>query len=104
MKIFQILDGFCHWDATSQHPTLASTDGLYAPDIHFVEAPDYVFESWGFDPDAEGDARFIQPTPPDGWAYDEETGTFYPIDPEIIEALKSDEQKALEALGVQYET
>lgn len=79
MKIFQILDKFCHWDATKQHPTLDSTVGLYHPDITFVEAPDYVFESWGYDETQEGDARFVRPTAPDGWAYDDATGTFYII-------------------------
>lgn len=103
MKIIQILNGFCHWDATRKHPTLASTEGLYVPYIHFIEAPDYVFEGWGYDETAKGDERFIKPTPPEGWAYDDDTGTFYPIDPEIIESLKSEEQRALEALGVQYE-
>ena len=78
MKIFQILNGFCHWDATRKHPTLESTIGKYAPDILFVEAPDYVHEGCGFDETAEGDARFIIPTPPKGWLYDEATGTFYP--------------------------
>ena len=78
MKIFQVFMGFCHWDATRTHPTLESTEGLYAPDIVFVEAPDYVFEGWGYDEDAEGDARFVQPTPPEGWLYDPKTGTFYP--------------------------
>ena len=75
MKLFQILNGICHWDATSKHPTLASADGVYAPDIVFVEAPDSVFEGWGY-----LDGEFIQPTPPDGWLYDEITGTFYPAD------------------------
>lgn len=78
MKIFQILDNICHWDATKKHPTLESTEEKYAPDILFVEAPDYVFEGWGYDADAEGDARFIKPTPPEGWLYDDATGTFYP--------------------------
>lgn len=78
MKIFQILNGFCYWDATSIHATLESTNGRYSPEIHFVEAPDYVFESWGFDETAEGDARFIKPIPPEGWLYDDVTGTFYP--------------------------
>lgn len=78
MKIFQIFMGFCHWDATKMHPSIESTKGLYAPDIVFVEAPDYVFEGWGYDPDAEGDARFVQPIAPEGWLYDPETGTFYP--------------------------
>ena len=80
MKIFQIFGGLCHWDATMKHPTLESTKGLYAPDIVFVEAPDYVFEGWGYDDSKSGDAHFIKPTPPDGWSYDEKTGTFYPLD------------------------
>ncbi len=65
MKVIQVLNGFCHWDATTRHPTLESTVGKYAPNIVFVEAPDYVFESWGFDETQEGDARFIQPEPPE---------------------------------------
>lgn len=81
MKVFQISGGLCHWDATKKHPTLADTADRYAPDIVFAEAPDYVFEGWGYDATAEGDARFIQPTPPEGWAYDDATGTFYPLDP-----------------------
>lgn len=99
MKIFQILNNMCHWDATRMHPTLESTVGKYAPNIVFVEAPDYVFESWGYDESAEGDERFIQPTPPDGWLYDEATGTFYPEDelpgvpetePTELEQLRAD--------------
>lgn len=73
MKIFQILNGFCHWDATALHPTLKSTRGRYAPDIVFVEAPDCVFEGWGY-----ADGEFIRPEPPSGWVYDDATGTFYP--------------------------
>lgn len=81
MKIFQILSGFCHYDATPVHPTLADTVGKYAPDIVFVEAPDYVFEGWGFDETKEGDARFIKPTAPEGWYYDDATGQFKQINP-----------------------
>lgn len=103
MKVFQIFGGFCHWDATKKHPTLADTVDKYAPDILFVETPDYVFEGWGYDSTASGDARFVKPTPPEGWAYDDDTGTFYPTDPEIVESLKSPEQKALEILGVEVE-
>lgn len=80
MKIFQILNGFCHWDATRKHPTLESTVDRYAPDILFIETPDFVHEGWGYDENAEGDARFIRPETPEGWLYDEETGTFYPAD------------------------
>ncbi len=78
MKVFQIRNNICYNDATRQFPTVAATVGRFPPAVLFVEAPDNVFEGWGYDPTAEGDARFIQPTPPDGWLYDAETGTFYP--------------------------
>ena len=80
MKVIQVINNLCHWDATPVHPTLESTKGLYAPNIIFVEAPDYVREGWGFDWRKQGDERFIEPIPPEGFAYDKETGTFYAID------------------------
>lgn len=81
MKIFQILDGICYYDATPVHPTIADTIGKYPPTVQFVEAPDYVFENWGFDSTKTGDERFIKPTPPEGWYYDDATGSFKPINP-----------------------
>lgn len=72
MKVFQIEANICYWDATRQFPTVESTVGFFPPDLLFVEAPDNVFEGWGY-----VDGEFIQPTPPEGWAYDENTGTFY---------------------------
>lgn len=78
MKLFQIVDGFCYWDATQSVQSLSNTIGRYPPDVLFVEAPDYVFEGWGYDYTKEGDERFIVPEAPEGWVYDIETGTFYP--------------------------
>lgn len=75
MKIFQILNGICHWDATRMHPTLDDVRGAYAPDLAFVEAPDYVREGWGYT-----DGVFVAPPPPEGWGYDVETGTLYPLE------------------------
>lgn len=95
MKIMQILDGFCHWDATSQFPTMQELEGRFAPDIIFVEAPDYVFEGWGYDESVEGDARFIKPEPPEGFLYDDKTGTFYP---EGEEPPKSGEEVIIETI------
>ena len=97
MKIYQILNDIVHWQCDTCQ-TLAETAQTYAPDIVFVEAPDYVFPGWGY-----VDGEFIKPTAPEGWAYDDATGTFYPTDPEIIESLKPQEQKALELLGVRYD-
>ena len=77
MKVFYIQDGFCfHY-----HPEYSSAveaSQYFHPSFLFVDAPDYVFEGWGYDAEAEGDARFIKPVPPEGWLYDDGTGTFYP--------------------------
>lgn len=78
MKIFQILNNVCYYDITSLCPTLADTVGKYPPAVKFVETPDYVFEGWGYDESKTGDERFIKPTPPDGWIYDDASGCFYP--------------------------
>ncbi len=88
MKIMQILGDFVHWDATPQFPTMQDVEGRFAPDIIFVEAPDYVFEGWGYDETAVGDARFIKPEPPEGWLYDDKTGTFYPEGEEAPKSLE----------------
>lgn len=72
MKVFQIEANVCYWDATRQFPTVESTVGYFPPNLLFVEAPDYVFEGWGY-----MDGEFIKPEVPEGWLYDEDTGTFY---------------------------
>lgn len=77
MKIFQIVDNICFYDITNLCPTIADTVGRYPSTVIFVEAPDCVFEGWGFDESKTGDERFIKPTPPEGWLYDDATGCFY---------------------------
>ncbi len=77
MKIFQVFNGLCYYDLTQICPTLADTFDKYPHSLCFVEAPDYVFEGWGFDESKTGDERFIKPTPPEGWLYDDATGCFY---------------------------
>ena len=96
-KIFQIVNGFCHWQTPFQ--SLEETKA-FPPDCIFVEAPDYVNEQWGYDETKEGDERFIHPEPPEGWLYDEETGTFYPESdiPRMLEetqAAKQNENKMM---------
>lgn len=72
MKIFQISNDECYW--LTPYQSLAEITGKYPPNIQFVEAPDYVFEGWGY-----RDGEFIKPTPPEGFEYDDATGTFYEI-------------------------
>lgn len=77
MKIFIILKGFCYNDITKICNNLKTAKERYSPDTKIVEAPDYVFEGWGFDDSKSDEERFIQPIAPEGWLYDNETGTFY---------------------------
>lgn len=77
MKVFYISDNIVfHYHP--EYMSASEASQYFHPDFLFVDAPDYVFEGWGYDPDAEGDARFVKPTPPEGWLYDDKTGTFYP--------------------------
>lgn len=84
-KVFQIVDNLCYWDASKKFASVEETFGKYPESVKFVSAPDYVFEGWGY---IEGE--FIQPTPPEGWLYDPETGTFYLENPP--EDMKSDRE------------
>ena len=97
MKIFQIENGMCRWDATSKFPTLKSLTGRFPPSLCFVEAPDFVFEGWGY-----LDGEFIKPIPPDGWLYDDRTGTFYPED-EVAPSSAPTEEEDTNALLVDHE-
>ena len=76
MKIFQIVDNFVHYDMTHLYSSVEVARSKYPATVQIVEAPDYVFEGWGFNPNENGDDRFIRPTAPEGWEYDEATGTF----------------------------
>lgn len=79
MKIFQIVDKKCYWDATSQVHSIEQANRMYPSDILFVEAPNFVNEGWGYDDSKEKDDRFIKPETPEGWEYDPISGTFYKI-------------------------
>ena len=80
-KVFQIVNNMCSWQ--SPYKSIKETEGRYPADIKFVEAPDYVYEGWGYmEEDKDGNKltgaeRFIQPEAPEGWIYDVESGTFY---------------------------
>lgn len=88
MKVFQIVGNVCYWDASKQFPSLESTIGHFPPSVLFAEAPDYVFEGWGYDETAIGEERFLKPSAPEGFEYDEQTGTFYSKDSASNTAMK----------------
>lgn len=71
--------------------------GFFPPEVLFVEAPDYVYEGWGY-----LNGEFIKPTPPEGWLYDDKTGTFYLEDQSPPQPSRSD-QEVLADLLVDHE-
>ncbi len=82
MKIFQIVDGVCKWE--TPYKTMSEIIGRFPQDCLFVEAPDYVFEGWGYnskDNDGSilfGNDRFTKPIPSEGYAYNPYTGKCVP--------------------------
>jgi hypothetical protein len=71
MQIFQIFAGVAHYK--TKYTSLSEIlPGTFPPDVLFVEAPDNVREGWGYI-----NGEFVRPTPPEGWLYDDATGTFY---------------------------
>ena len=108
MKVFRIKNNSCWVEVTNRFPTLPATVGRFPPSVIFAEAPDYVREGWGFDASKDGDERFLQPQPPEGWLYDLESGTFYkegdPV-PKVEEPEPTTEEQItdLQAMAVDYE-
>lgn len=80
MKIFQIYGSQTHCELTHKYSNADEARKHYASNVQIEDAPDYVFLGWKFDATKEGDARFIKPTPPEGWVYDEKTGTFWNVE------------------------
>jgi hypothetical protein len=74
MKIMEIKNKYCFSDLT---PVAFRHDLSKINGLHYVETPDYVFPGWGYDETAEGDDRFVKPTAPEGWIYDEMGGSFH---------------------------
>ena len=77
MKVLLIKGRFCHEDVTERFASAEAAKRLY-PYCTFVDAPDFVFPGWGFEPDAHGDDRCLRPGVPEGFAYDDSCGCFVP--------------------------
>lgn len=78
MKFVIIENQFVTEDLTDFYETVESAR-FENPFKFVIEAPDYVFSGWIYDGTRVGDACFIKPNAPNGWEYDDETGTFYKI-------------------------
>lgn len=77
MKLFIVFNYQCYNDITKYYRSLEDAKNHYDNKTVIVEAPDYVFEGWGYDESKTFNDRFIKPVAPDGWLYDDDTGTFY---------------------------
>ena len=69
MKIYDIENGHTHHEYR-QFSSLKEAYEVYPETLELVEAPDWVLPGYGYDPTAEGDARFIRPELSEGWEYD----------------------------------
>ena len=87
MKIFQIVSSFVYYDMTNLYSSVDEARSKYPASVQIEEAPDYVFEGWGYDNTKTGNDRYIIPSAPDGWIYDPKTGTFYSPDYEITKKI-----------------
>ena len=81
MKIFQIINKITYADFSSHSSIANIPDKTYPETVmeQLVEAPDHVFLGWAYI-----NNEFVQPVTPEGFAYDEKTGTYYST---AIEAL-----------------
>ena len=77
MKVFEILNNTVHCEYP-QYSTAAEASSHYAPTIQFVDAPDWVWPGFGFDPSKSGDERFIRPELSEGYEYDENGNIWNP--------------------------
>lgn len=77
MKLFDVVDNEIHAEYTGMYENAEEASKHYAPNIVFVDAPNWVFPGFGFDPSRSGDDRFIEPTSDSpGWVY-YGNGTFW---------------------------
>jgi hypothetical protein len=83
MKVFHIINNRCNAQFKQYNALTDIPEGTLSAKMisEMVEAPDYVFTSWGYIPETK---KFIKPTTPEGFAYDEGTGTFYPIGESLL--------------------
>ena len=77
MKIFQILNNLTHAEFSYLGSIQEIPEGTFPQELmdQLIETPDEVFSGWGYI-----NGELIKPTPPEGFEYHEETGTFYSID------------------------
>ena len=90
MKVFEIVNGVCFREYP-EYANASEASKFFAPNIQFVDAPDDVWEGFGFDGSKKGDSRFIRPELSDGWVYDENGNPWNP------EEHRATERKGLHA-------
>jgi hypothetical protein len=79
MKIFQVINNVAHADFSEFGKTKAEIPkNLFPKKLmdELVDAPNEVFIGWFYD---KSNNQWIKPESPDGFEYDEESGTFYAV-------------------------
>ena len=85
MKVVQIFNKLVHSEFNKWGSIAEIPEGTFPQKLidELVEAPDYVFIGWGYN-----NGEFIKPTPPKDFAYDDNTGTFYPVGAEPLKRIQ----------------
>ena len=71
MKVVEIVNKRVHREYW-EYQTAEEAQKHFAQNIHFENAPDWVWEGYGFDASKTGDDRFIRPALSEGWVYNED--------------------------------
>lgn len=101
MKIVQVSDYFVTKDLTEFYSTIESARYDHAFET-ILEAPDYVFPGWIYDSSRPSPGCFIKPAVPDGWAYDDESGTFYNLNPVVETRLPTKTELHYDHLNLNF--
>ena len=90
MKVMEILNGVCHREYP-EYKDATEARKFFSDSIHFVDAPNWVWPGYGYNPNNFGDKRFLRPELGEGWVYDDDGHPWNP------EQSRSSERSALHA-------
>lgn len=83
-KVVEILDSHVY-RVYDEYKNASEASRYFAPNIVFVDAPDYVWPGYGYDSSKTGDDRFIRPELGEGWVYDENGFPWNPEEQRLAE-------------------
>ena len=71
MKVMEIADGRTRISCP-QYASAEEARKYFAPNIQFIDVPDWVGVGWKILDGVEGDGKYLAPELPEGWVWDEQ--------------------------------